>query len=141
MIFYKNIRPSPLLFTVLYASQFLLCVTLLIGFVVPIYSDEVAVHMSRARFLLEDWQILNLFPQCEFKITSSLPVSLAPGAILYSLIYSTNSAFGLRLVGVAVAFIWFAILWWWIGNLSNRPLVRASVRSTFLCLSVLEVYR
>ncbi|NWL76376.1 hypothetical protein DM872_05885 [Pseudomonas taiwanensis] len=118
-------------------TQVLVFLSLAVGLLVPLYSDEIAVHMSRARFLADDWQVLYLYPQCRQAITAGLQASLVPGAVLYSLIYGVETAFGLRLVGVLVAVLCLAMLWWWGGRLAQGASARNSVRLILLCLSAI----
>jgi len=72
----------------------LVVLVLCFGLLVPIYSDEVAIHMSKARFFLERGQLVTLFPQCETSSTTRVPVTWYPAAILYGFVYALPGGLG-----------------------------------------------
>jgi hypothetical protein len=94
-------------------------VTFCLGILVPIYSDEVAIHMSRARFFLEDGQLVNLFSQCNSNVTMSVPLTWYPAAMFYGLLFSAPGWISLRLTGIVIGLVWLYLLWFWIGKLAQ----------------------
>ena len=86
---------------------------LLSGIFLPVYSDEVVTKFKVARFFLEGGNAVTLFPQC--KTTAGLAVSWVfyPAGILLSAIYAHLGPFGLRVSGILLSLIWFALLAYW----------------------------
>lgn len=85
-----------------------------LGLLVPLYTDEVATKFVRARFFAEEGKMLSLFPQCASGFILDTPISLYPAASIYSLLYSNLGPLGLRVSGVLTAFIWLALLSYWV---------------------------
>lgn len=112
----------------------LLVLVFCFGLLVPIYSDEVAIHMAKARFLLEGGRLITLLPQCETSVTTQAPLTWYPAAILYSFIYALPGTLGLRLTGIALGLSYLSLLWFWIGKLfqdaNSRNIVRTLVIAT-----------
>lgn len=81
------------------------------GFMVPIYSDEVAYLISRAGLFREDGVVVGLFPQCGSQWLSELSAIHYPGALIYSLLYPSNNALLLRASGILVFIFWLIATW------------------------------
>jgi hypothetical protein len=95
-------------------SQFifggLLLLILLSSVMVPIYSDEIALKLVKTDVWLADFNLRSLFPQCSLSY-EYVPASLLPGAMVYSVIYSSNDPIILRLIGVFIVFLWLSVIW------------------------------
>jgi hypothetical protein len=85
-----------------------------LGLLVPVYTDEVATKLVRARFFAEEGKMLSLFPQCASGFILDTPISWYPAAAIYSILYSNLWPLGLRISGVVTAFIWLALLSYWV---------------------------
>ncbi|WP_244858235.1 hypothetical protein [Pseudomonas sp. PP3] len=86
---------------------------LLSGIFLPIYSDEVVTKFKIARFFLEEGQMLSFFPQCTTTVGHEVAWVFYPAAALISSIYAYLGPLGLRISGIALALIWFALLAYW----------------------------
>jgi hypothetical protein len=93
---------------------FSLVISLGLGLFVPLYTDEVATKFVQARFFAEDGKMLSLFPQCASGFILDTPISWYPAALIHSFLYSNLDPLGVRIVGVATAFIWLAVLSYWV---------------------------
>lgn len=113
-------------------------VTLAVGLLIPIYSDEVAIQMAHARFFIEGGALLNLLPQCR-SLEASIPVSWYPGAVFNAILYSGTSELGLRIRGIAICAGWLSLLWAWAGLHPQRLMPRRRFQSFILSLNMLGV--
>lgn len=91
-----------------------LAISLALGLFVPLYTDEVATKFVQARFFAEQGKMVSLFPQCASGFILDTPLSWYPAALIYSFLYSNLEPLGIRIVGVATAFIWLAFLSYWV---------------------------
>src|SRR5688500_14571146 len=89
--------------------------TFIVAMLIPIYSDEIAIQMARARFLIEGGALLNLFPQCR-PLLAPIPASWYPGAVFNAIVYSGATGIGLRIRGIALCAAWLLLLWIWAGR-------------------------
>lgn len=87
-------------------------VSLGLGLLVPLYTDEVATKFVQARFLAEGGKLLSLFPQCTLGFVLDIPASWYPAAFIYSFIYSGLTPIGIRLSGVALNAVWLSVSIW-----------------------------
>jgi hypothetical protein len=94
----------------------LFLLSLLFGTFVPLYTDEVATKMMLARFFAEEGKIVTAFPQCGSSFFINTPLLFYPAAIVHSFLYSSLLPFGIRISGVAMAFLWVVLFYWWIVN-------------------------
>lgn len=117
----------------------LLALVLCFGLLVPIYSDEVAIHMVKARFLLEGGQIITLLPQCETSVTTQVPLTWYPAALLYSFVYALPGGLGLRLTGIALGLSYLSLLWFWVGKLFQNTNSRNVFRALIIAINGLGV--
>lgn len=108
------------------------------GILIPIYSDEIAVQMVRARFFLEGGALLNLLPQCRALLTPA-PVSWYPGAVFNAILYSGASELGLRIRGIAICGTWLGLLWMWAGRHPQALISKRSLQGLVLSLNMLGV--
>lgn len=88
--------------------------SLLLGVFVPVYTDEVATKMVLARFFAEGAKVVTLFPQCGASFIVDTPFSFYPAAIVYSFLYAGLWPLGIRIAGIAMAFVWLALTYWWV---------------------------
>ncbi|MES2181595.1 MAG: hypothetical protein V4493_05810, partial [Pseudomonadota bacterium] len=70
--------------------------------------------MMLARFFAEGAKIVTVFPQCGASFIVDTPFSFYPAAIAYSFLYAGLWPLGIRIAGVAMAFVWVALTYWWI---------------------------
>lgn len=107
----------------------LLLLILLSSAMVPIYSDEMAFKLLRENVWLADFNLRSLFPQCSLPY-EYVPASLLPGAMVYSLIYSSNDPAILRFTGVFIVFLWMSVLW----SISNKTFGSNKTKTIYLAL-------
>jgi len=93
--------------------------TLLSGVFLPVYSDEAVTKWSVSRFFLEDWKLLSFFPQCTESTNRLVSWVFYPAGILLSFLYSYLEPLGLRLSGIALSLVWFAVLAAWCFKQTN----------------------
>ncbi|WP_460158334.1 hypothetical protein [Pseudomonas sp. S3_E11] len=86
---------------------------LLSGVFLPIYSDEVVTKFRIARLFLEEGNAVTLFPQCTTTAGRAVSWIFYPAGILLSAIYAHLGPLGLRVSGIALSLIWFALLAYW----------------------------
>lgn len=86
---------------------------LLSGIFLPIYSDEVVTKFRIARLFLEEGNAVTLFPQCATTTGRAVSWMFYPAGILLSAIYAHLEPLGLRLSGIFLSLIWFALLAYW----------------------------
>ncbi|MDN8612820.1 hypothetical protein [Variovorax ginsengisoli] len=108
------------------------------GILIPLYSDEIAVQMVRARFFLEDGALLNLLPQCR-PLLMPIPASWYPGAVFNAILYSGASELGLRIRGIAICGAWLSLLWMWAGRHPQTLISKRSLQGVVLSLNMLGV--
>ncbi len=117
----------------------LVVLVLCFGLLVPIYSDEIAIHMSRARFFLEGGQLVTLLPQCDTSPTIQVPLTWYPAAILYGFGYALPGGFGLRLTGIALGLNYLSLLWFWVGKLFQDEKWKNIFRALIIAINGLGV--
>ena len=117
----------------------LVVLVLCFGLLVPIYSDEVAIHMSRARFFLEGGQLVTLLPKCDTSPTTQVPLTWYPAAILYGFVYALPGGLGLRLTGIGLGLIYLSLLWFWVGKLFRDEKWRNIFRTLIIAINCLGV--
>lgn len=114
-----------------------------LGILVPIYSDEIAVHMARSRFFLDRGLLINLFPQCNNSLTANIPFTWYPAAIFFGVIYgipySILGGLGLRLMGIILGLCWLSVLWFWGGKLVQGTSAKMAVRALLISFNGLGV--
>ncbi|WP_211451726.1 hypothetical protein [Collimonas antrihumi] len=117
--------------------------TFSLGLLVPIYSDEIAIHLAKSRFFFENGLLINLFPQCNNYLTAQIPFTWYPAAIFYGVVYgipySGFGGLGLRLIGVVLGLCWLFILWVWVGKLVQGTVARIVVRTLVISFNGLGV--
>jgi len=86
---------------------------LLSGVFLPVYSDEVMTKFRVARLFLEDGNAVTLFPQCTTTAGRTVSWVFYPAGILLSAIYAHLGPLGLRVSGISLSLIWFALLAYW----------------------------
>ena len=117
----------------------LLVLVLCFGLLVPIYSDEVAIHMSKARFFLEGGRLVTLFPQCDTLPTTQVPLTWYPAAILYGFVYALPGGLGLRLTGIALGLSYLSLIWFWVGKLFQDAKWKSIFRTLIIAINGLGV--
>lgn len=117
----------------------LVVLVLCFGLLVPIYSDEVAIHMSKARFFLEGGQLVTLLPQCDTSPTTQVPLTWYPAAILYGFVYALPGGLGLRLTGIALGLSYLSLLWFWVGKLFQDEKWKNIFRALIIAINGLGV--
>lgn len=85
-----------------------------LGILVPVYVDEVATKLVQARFLADRGQMLSLFPQCSSGFVLETPASWYPAALVFALLYGGLQPLGLRVAGVLLFVVWFAVFVGWV---------------------------
>lgn len=100
----------------LYVVVILFFLMLLSGILVPIYSDEIAIHLSRARYLFDGFKITGLFPQCESSWLRSPLWSEYPAVIFNFIFRPSGNPLYLRISGIAFAVAWFFLVWFFLGK-------------------------
>jgi hypothetical protein len=113
----------------------LFAVALLSGVFVPIYIDEVALLLLKARFFDENWTLVSLLPQCKSSFISSLPLTWYPAVAFYGIVYSHLSLIGLRLSGVFGALLWVTVIAFWSFKTSQKKAERLYMIAGLLALS------
>jgi len=96
----------------------------------PIYADEIAWKLIKTNVWLSDFSIKSLMPQCSV-IPEDIPISLIPGAILYSFIYSSNDPVILRFVGIFIVLLCLFVLFLITVKIINSKYKR---KTTYLAL-------
>ena len=91
----------------------LFTLALLSSVFVPIYSDEVALILLKARIFNENGTLVSLLPQCKSSFVSPLPLTWYPAAVFFGIIYSHLNLIGLRLAGVGGALLWMGGITFW----------------------------
>lgn len=76
---------------------------ILVGMMVPLYSDESAVKLMQASVITNDGRLVALTPQCNSGLTLPIPASWYPAAGIYQLIFQDRSPLMVRTSGVVVA--------------------------------------
>lgn len=115
----------------------LLC-ALLSGVFLPVYSDEIMNKFNMARFFLENGQMLSFFPQCTTTVGHGVAWVFYPAAILISSIFAYLEPLGVRVSGVVLALIWFALLAYWCYRQSLEGWVgRFTLLTAFAALGVM----
>ena len=90
-----------------------LCLVLLSGLFLPVYSDEVVTKWTVARFFEEPGFSVSLFPQCSKMLGRAIPFIFYPATLIYSSIYKNLALLGLRISGLVFAFLWLAGVAFW----------------------------
>jgi hypothetical protein len=80
---------------------------LVVGFLSPMYTDEVASKGELARTLVEGGRLVTLLPQCKGSWISNLPLSWMPGAVYYHVVFSRVGLLGIKLSAFVLALVWF----------------------------------
>ena len=96
-----------------YAVIGLFLIVLVSGVFVPVYSDEAVSKWSVSRFLLEDGHLVSFFPQCSTMSDRAVAWVFYPAALLVSTVYANLEPLGIRISGIILALIWFALLAYW----------------------------
>ncbi|VTU17410.1 hypothetical protein H6CHR_00768 [Variovorax sp. PBL-H6] len=112
--------------------------TAVVALLIPIYSDEIAIQMARARFLIEGGALLNLFPQCR-PLLAAIPASWYPGAVFNAIVYSDATGIGLRIRGIALCTAWLLLLWVWAGRHPQTLVPRRRFQALILSFNLLGV--
>ena len=86
---------------------------LLSGIFLPVYSDEIVTKFRVARLFLEEGSAVTLFPQCTTTTGRAVSWIFYPAGILLSAIYAHLGPLGLRVSGIVLSLIWFALLAYW----------------------------
>jgi hypothetical protein len=86
---------------------------LLLGVYVPIYSDEFATYLLKARVFDENGLLISLLPQCKSSFVSAVPLTWYPAVAFYGIFYSKLNLLGLRLAGVCGALLWISAISFW----------------------------
>ncbi|GAA4337633.1 hypothetical protein GCM10023165_15780 [Variovorax defluvii] len=110
----------------------------IVATMIPIYSDEIAIQMARARFFIEGGALLNLVPQCR-PLQSFIPLSLYPGAVFNAIVYSGAGDLGLRLRGIGICAAWLSLVWIWAGRHPQALVSRRSFQVLALSFNLLGV--
>lgn len=116
----------------------LAAITVTAGVLIPLYSDEIAVQMVRARFFIEHAQLLNLLPQCDSLLIPT-PLSWYPGGTLNAIFYSGASEIGLRARGIALFLTWLTLLWIWAGRHPQVLLPQRGFQTLIISFNMLGV--
>lgn len=109
------------------------------GILVPLYSDEIAVQMTRSRFLVEGAHLVSLLPQCRSTILLSVPATWYPAALLNALLYFGADGIGLRVLGIVLGLAWLSLLWFWAGQHPQNFLPKRSFQALALSFNLLGV--
>ncbi len=112
--------------------------TFIVAMLIPIYSDEIAIQMARARFFIEGGALLNLFPQCR-PLLAPIPASWYPGAVFNAIVYSGATGIGLRIRGIALCAAWLLLLWIWAGRHPQTLVPRRRFQALILSFNMLGV--
>lgn len=112
--------------------------TAAVAVLIPIYSDEIAIQMARARFFAEGGALLNLFPQCR-ALVAPIPASWYPGAVFNAIVYSGVTGLGLRIRGIALCVAWLGLLWIWAGRHPQPLIPRQRFQTLVLSFNLLGV--
>jgi hypothetical protein len=83
---------------------------LLVGVIVPIYADEVALRMMKLGFFSQDQRMLTLLPQCHSNLGYPIPWSWFPAAIGTALLFGDMHPMGIRMLGISIALVWLSLL-------------------------------
>ncbi|WP_241801731.1 hypothetical protein [Pseudomonas corrugata] len=86
---------------------------LLSGFFLPVYSDEVMTKFRIARLFLEGGDAVTLYPQCATTAGPSVSWIFYPAGVVLSGLYAHLGPMGLRVSGIFLSLIWFALLAYW----------------------------
>jgi len=115
----------------------LFSLVLLSGLYLPLYSDEVMTKLSMARFFFENGHRVSFFPQCTATLGHTIAWVFYPAAGLLSAVYGYLEPLGMRISGVVLAFVWFALLALWCRRQEPQQWVgRFSFLVTFGALGV-----
>ena len=84
------------------------------GVLIPIYIDETAAFLGRARWLDDGSNFVAFFPQCREQYLLPVPASWWPGALVFEAAFGWVGPLGRRVMGVSFALLWLSGLWLWI---------------------------
>ena len=93
---------------VLPALLLALVAAIAVGVLVPIYIDETATLLGRARWLDDGANLVGIFPQCHETYLSPIPFTWWPGALVYEAVFGWAGPLGRKIVGVSMALFWLA---------------------------------
>lgn len=88
------------------------CLAVTMIMAIPVYSDEIAIHMLKASSVGNGLMPATLFPQCTSTWAAKIPESHIPGALVWAALYPSREAWMIRLSGLCVA--WMAIGLWYL---------------------------
>lgn len=108
------------------------------GIFLPLYSDEIAIKFTTARFFLDGGEQLSLFPQCINMVGAMISWVFYPAAIVLSLVFENIGPFGIRVSGVFLALSWFGLIGYWCYRQASKDwYVRLSFLFAYSALGVL----
>lgn len=108
---------------------------LLLGVLVPVYTDEVATKLLQARFFDEGGVLVSLLPQCKSSFVSEMPLTWYPAGVVNATIYSALGPLGLRLAGIAVALACVATQSYWAFRVVDNKMNRLHLVATLAALN------
>ncbi|MGW7773321.1 hypothetical protein ACTWM0_10265 [Pseudomonas machongensis] len=111
----------------------LFALLILSGVYLPLYSDEAVTKFSVARFFLEHGQMVSFFPQCTATVGHGVALVFYPAAVLLSMVYAPLDPLGIRIIGVMLAFAWFALMAWWCARQATEHWKQRFVLLAGLC--------
>lgn len=110
-------------------------VILALSFLVPIYTDEITIKITRVQVLFDAFKLTSLFPQCGAEFALSVPLIWAPGVLIDRLIYGNVTApIFVRIVGVLMLVTWLGMLAWFM-----RRNVKAEISSLHLIAGLISL--
>lgn len=84
------------------------------GILIPLYIDETASFLGRARWLDNGSNFVAIFPQCQEQYLQPVPAAWWPGALVYEAAFGWAGPLGRRVMGVSFALLWLSGLLLWI---------------------------
>lgn len=93
----------------LFIGAFLAC--LIVGALIPIYSDEAITKWPYTGILMHYAKVFSFYPQCNLAASKDLPVIFYPAAVALSAAYTLHGPIGLRLGGILIGMLFFYALW------------------------------
>jgi hypothetical protein len=84
---------------------------LLLGVLMPLYTDDVGSRMITTRAIIEGGRLVSLLPQCEGSFITPLPASQWPGALVYHVLFSWFGLAGIKLSALVLVVLVLGGVW------------------------------
>jgi hypothetical protein len=87
----------------------------------PLYTDEVGYKAQVVRILDDGAKMVSVLPQCAGSHVLPVPLSWWPAALVYAALFRPLGLLGLKISGVVLVVLWFALAWKLLGTFGRGP--------------------